>query len=203
MAGIKRCFIMWCYDGIEKQCIEKNLFVAGSRSGQLEKLKDVEPGDVGLLLNTDKDVLIGIFKAQSKVKRNLNANGWCKMYPIQVSVEPLGRIEWVENAKSVFRDIKISTKMVSKLRNPVPQSFVFSERNSEELLRYFRVGNYFLLLGLTPLANLEDLKKAYRRLAKRYHPDANVGASEEEMRFKKKAFQSLHEAYEQLITILE
>jgi preprotein translocase subunit Sec63 len=93
--------------------------------------------------------------------------------------------------------------MVPKLRNPVPQSLVFSEHVSKELLTYFRVGNYFLLLDLTPNANPGDLKKAYRRLAKKYHPDANVGASEEEMKSKKKAFQALQEAYEQLLTILE
>ena len=30
---------------------------------------------------------------------------------------------------------------------------------------------YFMILGLTPTASLEDVKKAYRELCKKYHPD--------------------------------
>lgn len=48
-------------------------------------------------------------------------------------------------------------------------------------------------LGLGPEASLEDIKKAYRVLAKRLHPDLNPSASAE------KQFIELQEAYEYLI----
>lgn len=50
--------------------------------------------------------------------------------------------------------------------------------------------NYYELLGVQRHASPEELKKAYRRLAKQYHPDVNGGSSEAEQRFKQ-----IHEAY--------
>ncbi|MGF1521240.1 MAG: DnaJ C-terminal domain-containing protein [Leptolyngbyaceae cyanobacterium] len=53
--------------------------------------------------------------------------------------------------------------------------------------------NYFDLLGVTQEASLEDVKRAYRQLARKYHPDLNPGDKEAEERFK-----MLGEAYEVL-----
>ena len=50
--------------------------------------------------------------------------------------------------------------------------------------------NYYDLLGVRRDAAPEELKKAYRRLAKQHHPDVNGGSPEAEQRFKQ-----IHEAY--------
>jgi molecular chaperone DnaJ len=44
--------------------------------------------------------------------------------------------------------------------------------------------DYYKVLGLTKDASKEDIKKAYRKLAQRYHPDANKGDAAAEARFK-------------------
>lgn len=51
--------------------------------------------------------------------------------------------------------------------------------------------NYYDILGVDKNANIDDIKKSYKRLAKRYHPDKNPGNKEAEDKFK-----DIAEAYE-------
>lgn len=53
--------------------------------------------------------------------------------------------------------------------------------------------DYYEILGVEKTAQVEDIKKAYRRLARQYHPDVNPGNQEAEEKFKEVA-----EAYEVL-----
>ena len=44
--------------------------------------------------------------------------------------------------------------------------------------------DYYNILGVSPQANISEIKKAYKKLAKKYHPDANPGNKEAEEKFK-------------------
>ncbi|GAA5526457.1 J domain-containing protein [Herpetosiphon gulosus] len=51
--------------------------------------------------------------------------------------------------------------------------------------------DYYTILGVTKTATEAEIKKAYRKLARQYHPDLNPGDSEAERKFKE-----INEAYE-------
>lgn len=55
--------------------------------------------------------------------------------------------------------------------------------------------DYYEILGIPRTAGPDDLKKAYRRLARQYHPDLHQGARKTQM---EQAFKELNEAYEVL-----
>ena len=57
---------------------------------------------------------------------------------------------------------------------------------------------YYRILGLKDGASQEDIKKAYRQLAKEHHPDKFVNASDSEKKFHEDKMKEINEAYENL-----
>lgn len=55
------------------------------------------------------------------------------------------------------------------------------------------MADYYQLLDVPRDAGAEEIKKAYRKLALKYHPDRNDGSKESEERFKE-----ITQAYEVL-----
>lgn len=57
---------------------------------------------------------------------------------------------------------------------------------------------YYKVLGVQKGATQEEIKKAFRDLAKKHHPDRYANATEETRDFHEKKFKEINEAYEKL-----
>lgn len=58
--------------------------------------------------------------------------------------------------------------------------------------------NYYEILGLKKTATADEIKSAYRKLAKQYHPDMFTSASDEEKKAAEIKFKEVNHAYEVL-----
>lgn len=59
-------------------------------------------------------------------------------------------------------------------------------------------GNDYKILEVPKTASNDEVKKAYRKMAKKYHPDKLQGLGEEHLKGAKEKFQSIQTAYENI-----
>lgn len=85
---------------------------------------------------------------------------------------------------------------VSRLNEIRSQFVVNKKKNESSNLN----SNHLRILGLDNEATNEDIKKAYRRLAKEYHPDKLVGVNDTIKKIAEEKFREITEAYEKLIS---
>ena len=58
--------------------------------------------------------------------------------------------------------------------------------------------DYYAILGINKNASADEIKSAYRSLAKKYHPDLYATASESEKKAAESKFKEIQHAYEVL-----
>ena len=58
--------------------------------------------------------------------------------------------------------------------------------------------DYYALLGINRNASADEIQKAYRKLARKYHPDLHADKSDREKKNAKEKFQQIQRAYDVL-----
>ena len=74
---------------------------------------------------------------------------------------------------------------------------------ADEVRREWFDKDYYQVLGVPKNASQADIKKAYRKLAQQFHPDANPGNKDAEERFKEVSAANDVLSDEEMRTLLE
>jgi len=94
--------------------------------------------------------------------------------------------------EDVSMQFGFSKERLQTIRNQFVKANTKSKKYSQKIIDSFNI------LGLEPGVDINDIKTAYRKLAKEYHPDKLTGMSEGIKDLAKEKFQMIQEAYEYL-----
>jgi hypothetical protein len=125
---------MLCDDSTEEECLRRNLF--GDMARRLENLDEIEPGDIGFLLNINRDELIGVFRACSKAQLHIQPKAWKGKFAAQVRVEPVGELQRVKDAAYILKKAGLAMRQ-SVSGALVPEYPVHGREVGEKILAYF------------------------------------------------------------------
>lgn len=90
------------------------------------------------------------------------------------------------------KEVELITRISDMLRIPR------ADHDSIKAMFYKEVGGSYKILEIEPSVSDDEVKKAYRRMAKRHHPDKVAQLGEEIQKGAKEKFQRIQEAYEQI-----
>ena len=135
MIQFERCFIMLCNNLTEGECLKRNLF--GDKAKRFQCLDEIKPGDMGLLLNINKDELIGIFQACSEPQLHIEPDAWDGKFAAQMRVELVGKLQRIKDAAFVLK--KADLEMRQAASGALVPQFPIHERDVvEKILAHFR-----------------------------------------------------------------
>ena len=134
MIESERCFIMLCNSLTEQECIDRNLF--GDKAKRLDCLEEIKPGDIGFLLNIDRDELIGVFRACSEARLHMEPKAWKGKFAAQVRVERVGTLKRIEDAAYILNKAGVGMGQLAS-GVPAPQYPAHGQDVGEKLLVHF------------------------------------------------------------------
>ena len=113
---------------------------------------------------------------------------------VEVRIQLLHYLFGIARADGHVSDIEI--QIVQRIGNllDIPATDFESVKN----MFYRNVNSDYAVLGIESTATEEEIKKAYRQMAVRYHPDKVVQMGEEYQKGAKEKFQKIQEAYENI-----
>ena len=125
---------MLCNDRTEGECLERNLF--GDKAKRFQFLDEIKSGDIGFLLNINKDELIGIFRACSNSQLHIETNAWDGRFAAQVRVELIGKLQRIKDAAFILNKAEVGMSTL-KSGAPAPQFPVHGRDVGEKILAHF------------------------------------------------------------------
>ncbi|WP_439129813.1 TerB family tellurite resistance protein [Polaribacter sp.] len=93
----------------------------------------------------------------------------------------------------------VSETEVEEIRKIAGYLYI-NQRDFESIkaMFYDASGNAYKILEISKSASIDEIKTAYRKMVKKYHPDKLQGLGDEHLQGAKEKFQSIQDAYEKI-----
>jgi len=134
MLPFDKGFIMLCNGDTEEECIRLHLF--GDKAQKMQDLGEIQPGDLGFLLNYEMDELLGIFKAASPARFHIEPKAWKGRFAAQVRVELLGPLQRIKDATFILTQAGVGMAPMAT-GVPAPAFPVHPREVIEKILAHF------------------------------------------------------------------
>lgn len=134
MEAVEGRFIMFCDDRVEEERIRRQLF--GHMVRRFEHVGEIRLLDMGLLLNVNRDELIGVFRACFEAKMNIEPDAWKGRFAAQVRVEPVGELRRVRDATYLLTKAGVAMGHLAS-GAPAPEYPGHGRDVGEKLLAHF------------------------------------------------------------------
>lgn len=146
-----------------------------------------------------RPAILKIIQAESRLGQHDEAVKHAEML-----VEEAGSVEYKWALGEALTDAERfdeALRVFQKAAEDLPENSEEKQKANQKIneaqvaLKQSKEKNYYKILGVSRTATSKEIKKAYRELALKWHPDKNTGDSKEEA---EKMFQDIGEAYEVL-----
>lgn len=109
---------------------------------------------------------------------------------LQETIKSLSQIDSIIEFKKHIKEIKSQAEQIASFYDQT------SSENFEEQKNGQKEQSYYKILGVKENASFEEIKKAYRSLAQKYHPDKLQNYPEYLRELAEREFKVINEAYE-------
>eukprot|EP01060_Flectonema_neradi_P022617 TRINITY_DN30869_c0_g1_i1.p1 TRINITY_DN30869_c0_g1~~TRINITY_DN30869_c0_g1_i1.p1 ORF type:complete len:384 (+),score=120.10 TRINITY_DN30869_c0_g1_i1:48-1154(+) len=159
---------------------------------------------VGLACELDTDLpdsateseIITLIRQAAKNKSNTRMCESCEKFKTK---KDFGQNQWKRDNGSRCKDCMNREAEEKKMLDDYAKMYGFRPgQETEEEHIYTSQHNLYETLGVPDQAGYEEMKKAYRKLAVKYHPDRWASTSEEQRTEAEEQFKLISEAYETL-----
>lgn len=132
------------------------------------------------------------------VKKQISARQVC--IQIREHMSHASRLQLLHFLFGIAKADQFVSELEVKEIRKIAGYLYINQRDFESIkaMFYDASGNAYKILEITKSASNDEVKSAYRKMVKKYHPDKLQDLGEEHLKGAKEKFQSIQDAYEQI-----
>lgn len=147
----------------------------------------------------DQELIQRLIEEMHRNRDRIDVQGLCAYYAAVSSYE--GRVLLL---RLLFQIARADAQGVSRPEEDLIRRITLLLGLGEQVFRQVRAeflresGGAWEILGLSPAADIEEIKSAYRQLTLRHHPDKVANLGPEFVKVAEEKFKAIQEAYEEI-----